>query len=191
MRVLRLCSIPLVLIGVGSFAANVSASMLVRQMNLQQMCGAARRIFRGTVVGASEGMVSVGGGHLSTVIYRIRVDESFKGTFDLIKGQRIATVQMLRPSKRPASGPLRQLSLMDDLPVFQEGHDYLILATAPSAAGLSTTIGLTQGVFKLTGKPGQETAVNGNDNVGLNPNAPRGPIPYSSLRSTIRQVLGR
>jgi hypothetical protein len=161
-------------------------------MNLQQMCNAAGRIFRGTVLGATEGAVTAGGGQLTTIVYRLRVDEQFKGTFELIKGQRIATLQMVRGAKRVQTGPLRQLSTFDDLPVFQEGHDYLILATTPSAAGLSITVGLAQGAFKLAGKPGQETAVNGNDNIGLNAGpAARGPIPYASLRTSIRQFLGR
>ena len=193
MRVLRLCSIPLFLSAVGLFDQDASASMLVRHMNLQQMCGAAGRIFRGTVLGTFDGSVAAGGGQLPTVVYQIRVDESFKGTFELIKGQRIATLQMLRRAKTPEIGPLRQLSLVDDLPVFHEGHDYLILATTPSTVGLSTTVGLKQGVFNLTGKPGQEIAVNGNDNIGLSAGAtaPRGPMPYASLRSSIRRFLAR
>jgi hypothetical protein len=42
-------------------------------MNLQQMCNAAGRIFRGTVLGATEGTVTAGGGQLTTIVYRIRV----------------------------------------------------------------------------------------------------------------------
>jgi hypothetical protein len=195
MRALRLWSAVAVVCATGLFATDVSASMLVRHMSLQQMCDAAGRIFRGTVLGVTEGTIAVGGGQLSTVAYRLRVDESFKGTYDVIKGQRIATLQMVQSAKRVQVGPIRRLTMLDALPAFVEGHDYLILATAPSAVGLSTTVGLKQGAFKVSGRPGKETAVNGNDNIGLNAgpaiDAARGPVPYGALRDSIRRILGR
>ena len=194
-RVLRLCSTLIVIGAIGSLAENVSAELAVRQMNLQQMCGAAGRIFRGIVLGVKDGAVTVGGAQLSTVVYRLRVNESFKGSFDMFKGEPIATIQMIRSSKTAQIGPVRRLSAFDDLPHFEQGHDYLILATAPSAAGLSTTVGLGQGAFKLGGKVGQEIAVNGNNNIGLYSGmsvaAVRGPVAYSTLRSQIRNIVGR
>ena len=99
------------------------------------------------------------------------------------------------PPKAPQLGPVRRLSVLDDLPRFEAGHDYLILATAPSAAGLSTTVGLSQGAFKVGGKPGQEIAVNGNNNVGLyagmNVAPARGPVDYATLRSQIQNLVRR
>jgi hypothetical protein len=169
--------------------------MAVRHMNLQQMCDSAGRIFRGTVLGVKDGAVTVGGAQLATVVYRLRVDEAFKGSFEIYKDERIATIQMIRPSKGPQLGPVRRLSAFDDLPQFEQGHDYLILATAPSAAGLSTTVGLGQGAFKVGGKVGQEIAVNGNNNIGLyagmNVAPVRGPVAYSTLRAQIRNLVGR
>ena len=47
------------------------------------------------------------------------------------------------------------------------GHDYLLLTTPPSPIGLSTTIGLGQGSFQITGKAGQEMATNEDNNLGL------------------------
>ncbi|MGH8638377.1 MAG: hypothetical protein ACREUZ_14675 [Burkholderiales bacterium] len=193
MRVLRLCSALVIVCTLGSFVEDVAASMIVRHLSLQQMCHAAGRIFRGTVLGVSDGMVVAGGGQLSTIVYRVRVDEQFKGSFEIIKGQRIATLQMLQARKRQP-GLFRNFAMLDGLPTLREGHDYLILATTPSAAGLSTTVGLEQGVFKVAGKAGRETAVNGNDNVGLDAGAnaaARGPMPYASLRSSIHRFLGR
>jgi hypothetical protein len=198
MRRIQFCSALLALVLMASVTEQLSASTIVRFMNLEQMCRSAGRIFRGTVVGVTEGTVQVGGGQLATLVYRIRVDEAFKGTFEEIKGEQIATLQMVQPLKRTsAGGQQRLLALFDDLPRFEQGHDYLILATAPSAAGLSVPVGLGQGAFKLAGKPGQETAVNGNDNAGLqsNPtaraNAGRGPMSYATLRTEIRRILGR
>ena len=194
-RILRLCSTLIVIAALGSLAENVSASMAVRHMNLQQMCGAAARIFRGTVLGVKDGAVTVGGARIATVVYSVRVDEAFKGSFETFKGETIATLQMIRPAKAPQLGPVRRLSGFDDLPHFERGHDYLILATAQSVAGLSTPVGLGQGAFKVGGKVGQEIAVNGNNNVGLyvgmNVAPARGPVAYSALRSQIRNLVGR
>jgi hypothetical protein len=185
----------MVLLGAaGMLTQETFASMLVRHMSLQQMCDAAGRIFRGTVLGATEGSVAAGGGQLRTIVYRLRVDENFKGNVETIKGQRIATLQMLAGRKRQDVGPIRYLAALDALPAFQEGHDYLVLATAPSRVGLSTTVGLRQGVFKVEGKAGRETAVNGNENAGLAATAapaPPGPIAYSVLRDSIRRFVGR
>lgn len=195
MRVLRYCSALAIVCAVATFVEDVSASMLVRHMDLQQMVNAAGRIFRGTVLGVSAGAVNAGGGQLATVVYRIRVDEQFKGAFETVKGERIATLQIVRGAKRIQAGPMRYLASLEDQPSFQPGHDYLVLATTPSRVGLSSTVGLSQGVFKVEGKAGQETAVNGNDNVGLNagvtpPNG-RGPIPYAALRESIRRIVAR
>ena len=97
MRRIQICSVWLALVLMASATEQLSASTVVRFMNLEQMCRSAGRIFRGTVVGVTEGTVQVGGGQLATVVYRIRVDEAFKGTFEQIKGERIATLQMVRP----------------------------------------------------------------------------------------------
>jgi hypothetical protein len=194
-RVLRICSTLIVIGALGSFAESVSASMAVRHMNLQQMCDAAGRIFRGTVLGVKDGAVTVGGAQLATVVYRLRVDEAFKGSFESYKDEPIATIQMIRPSKTSQIGPVRHLSAFDDLPRFEQGHDYLILATATSVAGLSTTVGLGQGAFKVGGKVGQEIAVNGNNNIGLytgmNVAPVRGPVALSTLRTQIRNLVRR
>ena len=170
--------------------------MIVRHMNLQQMCNAAGRIFRGTVLGVTEGTVSAGGGQLPTIVYRIRVDEVFKGTFEMIKGQRIATLQMVRPRKRLQTGPMRSLPCSTDLPSFQEGHDYLILATTPSAVGLVDDCRPEAGSLQGGRQDRQETAVNGSDNIGLNtgagPQATRGPIPVCvapHLHPSVRRSL--
>lgn len=195
MQVLRVCTSVFVLLGLGTAVPNLSASMVVRHMNLEQMCDAAGRIFRGTVVAVSDGRIAAGGGELATTVYRIEVDEAFKGAFEEIKGRRIATLQMIRPSKAAPIGPVRRLSLFDDQPRLLEGEDYLLLATSPSAIGLSTTVGLKQGAFTLDGKPGQETAVNGNNNlgifVGMNVPPAQGPLPYSTLRARILTLVRR
>lgn len=173
----------------------------VQQMNLEDMVGRAGAIFRGTVLDVREGTLQAGGGEIPTVTYRLRVDEAFKGTFQEVKGERIAEVRMigtLKPAE--ASGAVRQLPVLPELPRLQVGSDYLLLTTPPSVIGLSTTVGLGQGAFQLTGKPGQELALNGNANLGLFSGmngasrtavaAPEsGPLPYSVLADTIRAIV--
>lgn len=180
----------------------VSAATVV-QLNLEQMVDRADKIFRGTVLDAREGTVRAGGGDLPIVTYRIRVDEEFKGTFEEVKGMRIAEIRMLGKLKSSNSDTLRSLPALTDLPRLEVGHDYLLLTTPESAVGLSTTIGLGQGRFELRGKPGQEVAINDNQNRGLfrdmGPTGPSGgvtpqgggPLPYSALASLIRNFVGQ
>ncbi|HSS52621.1 MAG TPA: hypothetical protein VLX28_27070, partial [Thermoanaerobaculia bacterium] len=172
----------------------------VQQMNLQQMVGRADKIFRGTVLDARGGTVRAGGAALPTVTYRLRVDDPLKGTFSQVKGLQIAEITMIGKAKASDSAPLRALSPLPELPRLTVGKEYLLLTTRPSAVGLSTTIGLGQGAFGLTGKPGQELAVNGNQNRGLflgmaGPTGfaaqQQGPVPYPTLAGMIRNLVGQ
>lgn len=174
----------------------------VLQMNLQDLVNRADRIFRGTVLDAREGTVTAGGGELPTVTYRIRVDEALKGTFEEVKGTPIAEVRMLGKLKPGTSSTVRSITAVPGLPELAVGQEYLLLVTPRSAIGLSTTVGLGQGLFVLQGKPGQEIAVNANKNFGLfrgmtpgpslSPNKSalpsEGPIPYQGLAALIRDL---
>jgi hypothetical protein len=172
----------------------------VQQLNLEEMVDRAGRIFRGTVLDIKEGTVQAGGAELPTVTYRVRVDEAFKGSYQTVKGLQIAEVTMLGKLKHNQAGTNRSLPLID-LPKLQVGQDYLLLTTQPSAIGLSTTVGLGQGAFRVTGKPGQELAVNENHNLGLlkdmegvtgsvvpNQNG-SGPVSYTALAALIQDLV--
>ena len=174
----------------------------VLQMNLEQMVDRADKIFRGTVMDVREGTLQVGGGELPVVTYRIRVDESFRGTFQEVKGMQVAEIKMLGKLKPQAASPVRAGSIIPELPRLQVGQDYLLLTTAPSTVGLSTTIGLGQGRFELRGKPGQEVAVNDNKNLGLfrgmesaaaakSAAQSEGPVPYAALATIIRDIVSQ
>jgi hypothetical protein len=166
------------------------AAATVIQMNLAEMVDRADRIYRGTVLDVREGSVTVGGGELPTVTYRIRVDEAFKGSYEEVKGLQIAELKMVGKLKSSGGAPGR-FSALGDLPKLEVGRDYLLLTTQRSAIGLSTTVGLGQGRFELQGKPGQEVAVNANKNLGLfrgmgagftaSTNLPEGPVAYEDL----------
>ena len=171
----------------------------VQQLNLEQLVERSARIFRGTVLSVEEGTVQAGGGELPTVTYRLRVDEAFKGTYPQVKGMQIAEITMLGKAKQNQSGSRRSMTLFD-LPRLQVGQDYLLLTTAPSAIGLSTTVGLGQGAFRVTGKPGQEVAVNENHNLGLlygmeqgidssSEPSSAGPVSYGELAALIQGLM--
>lgn len=181
-----------------AFVLPLSAAT-VMQMNLQDLVERSDRIFRGTVLDAREGTVAAGGGQLPVITYRIRVEESFKGTYDNVKGVQIAEIKMVGKLKPSDASPVRSLSPFADLPRLEVGKEYLLLTTPRSSIGLSTTVGLGQGRFTLQGKPGQEVAVNDNHNFGLfkdmppSPTTsfpPEGPVPYQDLAGLIRDIVG-
>lgn len=182
----------------GLFGSSVQAATVL-QMNLEQMVGRADRIFRGTVLDIREGTVQAGGATLPVVTYRVRVEEAFKGTFDQVKGIQVAEIRMLGKLKSgPPSANAHSPVPLIELPHLQVGHDYLLLVTPRSSAGLSTTVGLGQGCFQVTGKPGQELAVNLNQNLGLlngmgsslaADEPAQGPMPYSVLADLIRGIV--
>lgn len=183
-----------------ALCAYPAAAATVRQLNLEQMVDNAGRIFRGTLLDVREGKVQAGGGELPTTIYVFRVDEAFKGTYQEVKGQQIVEIQMVGSKVGSKQvGTMRRLPVLPDHPRLQEGQDYLLLTTAPSAIGLSTTVGLGQGAFTLIGKGGSQVAVNENHNAGLfagmgGPSRqaapPEGPVPYTTLATIIRDIVG-
>lgn len=189
-----------VIVAVAALLAVPAFAAMVQQMSLDEMAGHAGQIFRGTVLDVRQGTVRAGGGDIPTVTYILRVDEPFKGNFDFVKGERIAKIQMVGKMKSVKSGSLRSFSALPELPRLEIGGDYLLLTTRPSTIGLSTTVGLGQGAFRLSGKPGLETAINGNHNLGLFPptgsnksaavSANGAPIPYSILASALRDSVG-
>jgi hypothetical protein len=180
------------------------------QMDLEQLCQRANKIFRGTVLSARVGTVEAGGTQIPMVTYRIEVSESFKGEYQTIKGRSIAEVRMVGKPAAVASGSKQLFPLMRDVPHLKVGETYLLLTTAPSVAGLSTTVGLGQGRFRLTGKSGHEEAVNDFGNRGLfggtslerpsplataktaaaGPSSAGGPVSYSLLADRIRAIVG-
>jgi hypothetical protein len=161
-------------------------------MTLRDLVARGDRIVRGTVLAADERTMSAGGGNLPIVSYRIRVDEAFKGS---VSAGDVIEVSLLGSMKQASSGSLRRASPLRDLPKFSVGRDYLFVLTRPSQIGLSTTVGLGQGLFELRGRPGEELAVNEANNLGLfsgNPGAAApGPVTDASLAKEIRTLLGR
>jgi hypothetical protein len=172
----------------------------VQHMTLRDLVARADRIVRGTVIAKDETTVTAGGGSLPATRYRIRVAETLKGA---AAAGSVIEVQLLSAPKSAPAGALRRGTILQDLPQFTVGEEYLLVLTRPSAIGLSTTVGLKQGAFELRGRDSSEVAVNGANNIGLldepaagalsrsaTPARPRsGPIPYAALASEIRALV--
>ena len=187
----------------GLFLASAPAAdaTTVTQMNLADLAGRAGRIFRGTVVAVDEGTVAAGGGEVPTVIYRLRVTDALKGAYVTEGARRFAEVRMVGRVKHDDTvGKPRRVSPLGALPALEMGREYLLFTTTPSRVGLSTTVGLGQGAFRILGEGEEAAAVNAFANAGLfdrmaDPRASRlsgaGPVPYADLASSIRALVGR
>ena len=177
----------------------------VRQLNLAEITQRATKIYVGTVRSASEGIVEIGGGRLAVVTYRLSVEEDLRGETPEVKGVRVAEFRMLGKQRPRTKGNLRFVSALPEMPTLIVGQSYLVFTTAPSKAGLSTTVGLGQGSFRLYGKAADMMAVNEANNAGLfrdmvppTPSgaaarasgaAPTGPLPYATLRAEILNLV--
>ena len=183
--------------------ADVRATSL-EQLNLADLCARAHQVYRGTIVAVTAGTVEAGGGELPTVTYRIRVDESFHGDFVELKGEKFAEIQMLGDAKPKVGDTVRANRFITDMPSGNVGESYLLFATKPSSIGLSTTVGLGQGWFRITGGRDKEFAVNRYNNRGLfrgmqgdavsaaaGALPSHGPVPYAQLSDYIRVLLGQ
>jgi hypothetical protein len=171
-----------------AFVIQPTHADIVLQMSLDDLASRADRVFRGSVMSAEPGTTEVGGGSLPTVTYQVLVEEEFKGNYPSTDGKAMVTVTMVGNSKegdRLVNGQ-RRLSALPDLPELNVGENYVLFTTKPSAVGLSTTVGLGQGAFKIYLSPdGQELAANELNNAGLF----NGPVTYSQLASAIRAEL--
>jgi len=157
------------------FATSVQATM-VKRMDLNEMAQAAGLIFRGTVVDVAKGSISHSGRKIPTITYQVRVTEQLKGSFPAASGGSV-TVTIKSVDSHAI-----------ELPKLAVGQDYLLLTTTPSSAGLSTVVGLGQGVFRVYGEPNSELAVNQLNNTGLAAGL-RGPATYNSLADRIRSAV--
>jgi hypothetical protein len=168
-------------------------------MNLRDLVQRADKVVRVTVLDVSAGTVSAGGGDLPTVTYRLKVEESFKGDAAEGKGAGVLEVRMLGTAKAARTeGNVRKLSFLQDVPELRVGQDYVLFTTRPSSAGLSTTVGLGQGAFTITGSgKSEEQALNAFGNAGLFRGmsetglASGRPVSYAQLAQAIRAVTGK
>lgn len=186
-----------------TIAAPAGAAMILK-MNLAQLTDRADAIFRGEVLSAEPGKISIGGGTLPTVTYRLRVDETFKGEFEAKENSSPEVeITMLGTLKAdaPSGNHARLTSSLPEVPKLRVGESYVLFTTAPSASGLRSPVGLGQGSFRIyTGPNKTELTVNELNNLGLfNGPGPsqragqrsQGPVTYTRLATAILDELGR
>lgn len=167
-----------------SFSASAA---MVQKMGLSDLVGNADKVFRGTVLTKEPGTVRAGGSELNTVVYTLRVDDAIKGDFGAGKSARLVEIIMLGDLKeRPAVNGQQRLFSMDISPDLNVGSEYVLFTTSPSAIGLSTTVGLDQGLFRVfANENGSDMTANGLGNQGLF----GGPVSYNQLKAAINDEL--
>ena len=190
--------VPLLAALLVSFALPGNATML-RQMTLRDLATRADKVFRGVVVGIDSTTVRAGGSDLPVLVYRLKVAEEFKGSFDAPKGAPVVELRMLGLAKSNAQvGAQKKLSILRDMPQLEMGRDYVLFTTRPSTIGLSTTVGLGQGAFAIQSGAKEELVSNAFGNAGLDQrraataaSQPRpGQMTYAQLARAIREVTG-
>lgn len=190
MRALRFVAafIALSFVALAASTANATVAM---QMNLAQMINGSDKVFVGTVIDVTESRVQGGGGELPAITYRFRVSDTFKGDFEEIKGVKYTEVTMLGRIKhiKERKHPI------EDFPLLYEGEEYLLAVAPAGPIGLTTTMGLGQGSFTLTGGSGGKVALNGANNIGLFSGMNVGfqdgiAISYNDLAALIRDIVG-
>lgn len=180
-------------------AAPAAEAVTVEHLTLDQIVARAGSAFLGTVVDARNETVRVAGGELPVRVYRLRVEDPVRGSFASDDSGLYAEVRFLAGGGTEQHRHLVHYSALPELPTLQVGGRYFLLLTPESAAGLSAPVGLAQGTFRVTGKPGAETVVNGLDNAGLFRDveslAPagwqRGPIDWTDFAATVRDLATR
>lgn len=168
------------------------AATTMLQMDLAQLTERAGRIFRGTVVDVEQGSIEVGGGELPAVTYRFKVDDLFKGEADVVKGDdAMIEIRMVGSIKEAAPvGEYARLDTFRDVPKLTRGSDYLLFMTPESEIGLSVSVGLGQGAFRVFPVDKQDFAVNEFNNGGLGLDV-SGPVAYNDLIAKIKALLGQ
>jgi hypothetical protein len=162
----------------------------VKHFDLGGMTASAARVFRGTVTDVRPGTISVGGGQLTTTLYRIRVTEVFKGEFATVKDITYADVEMLgSPKAETAPGSVRHFSIFRDMPRLERGREYLLFLTAESSIALSSPVGLAQGCFDIDTSVPSEPTANRLNNAGLAADVAKGPLAYADLAARVRAIV--
>lgn len=125
--------------------AQASATSIL-QMNLAQLTERSDLIVRGSIVEVRELRVTVGGGDLPALHYRVEVDETFKGKVRDVKGVPIAEFKVLGSLKKLAAGK----PIIAGWPELRVGREYLLFVAAPGPSGLTVTTGIGQGCFVIS-----------------------------------------
>ncbi|MEM7479770.1 MAG: hypothetical protein AAF481_01240 [Acidobacteriota bacterium] len=165
----RLLVLTLVLMAslTGILHGSRSDAAMVRALDLDELADQADRIFRGTVVSVDHGTAAVGGGQVPVIVYRLRVSEAFKGSFDQQDGQLVVDLRMVTSPEGGDPASASRSRTFAFMPRLELGGEYLLMVTKPSSAGLAAPVGLGQGTFVIDGFGDQARVRNGFGNTAL------------------------
>lgn len=180
-------------------SAEYKTHFLVKTYNLEEMVSAADRIFVGRLIRTREGFIDARGGTIPITIYTFAVDEPIKGV-----GKKNLTIRQVGHRSDPSS------VFGHSAPHYREGEVLMIFLAGDSEIGLTSPIGLGQGVFHVKTDRGAKVSVaNERRNAGLLDGSPRveralrgrseearsrlkpsdGEIPYASFRDLVLELL--
>lgn len=188
-----------------SFSLLVSAEykthFLVKTFNLEEMVSAADRIFVGRLIRTKEGFIDARGGTIPITIYTFAVEEPIKG----VRGKNL-TIRQVGHRSDPSS------VFGHSAPHYREGETLMIFLARDSDIGLTSPVGLGQGVFHVKKERGVKlSVVNDRKNAGLLEGSPRveqalrgwssearrqlkpsdGEMPYANFRDLVLELLNQ
>jgi len=177
----------LILAGAALLATSISAQATnLQQFGVNELTERSDAVFRGTVIDVEQVSLTVGGGELPAVRYRLKVDEMLKGIPDVTKeNESYMEIQMVGSLKSSETrGDMVRFSVFEDVPKLTMGSDYVLFMTPESSVGLSVTVGLGQGAFDVTTINKTDMVVNqfGNNGLGMGDD---GAITYNDLKSAV------
>lgn len=188
---------PVILVLLVALAAQAQHGALTMPRNLAELSDQAALIVEGTVVTAhSEPLPKYP--NLMTVVVTVAVQDTLKG-----QAEHLHTFRQFVWDEKDAH----------DVLGYRKGQHVLLLLNAVNENGLTSTVGLQQGRFRIENGPdGQPVALNGNGNVGLLDGVaavaasrgaklsrrgaqivaspPAGPVHLSDLKDIIRGLVG-
>lgn len=147
----------------------------VKPVNLQEMVGSAERIFWGSCVSVEETTLASG---LVATQYTFQVRRGLKG----VEAGEMVTFRQLQSNDR------RKLSL-PGLPSFRKGQESLIFLHGESRLGLTSPVGLQQGVFRLQQDEQGLSVINGMQNSNLDYELPEINMRSAGLAGRERELL--
>ncbi len=188
-----------------SFTLPVSAEykthFLVKTFNLEEMVSAADRIFVGRLIRTKEAFIHARGGTIPITIYTFAIEEPIKG----VRGKNV-TIRQVGHRSDPSS------VFGHSAPHYQEGETLMIFFAQDSDIGLTSPVGLGQGVFHVKKERGIKlSVVNDRKNAGLLEGSPRveqalrgwssearrqlrpsdGEMPYANFRDLVFELLNQ
>jgi hypothetical protein len=112
--------------------------LVVPSLNLEQIVEKADRIFVGKVTGVREESLAAAGGTLPVTVYTFEVEEALRGAIG-----NTLTIKQLGHRSDPSS------FMSQSLPEYRVGDVVMLFLHADSGIGLTSPVGLGQGVFEV------------------------------------------